>query len=75
MQLSYRFTVEFRDMLRGQPLAPDEVRKIPKMDDWYVALVGTELDPEECKEMFRVRIDDVPVIVYKCINNPQAGSA
>lgn len=75
MQLTPQFAVDLRDMFRKDPLAPDEVRKIPDMDDWFVTSAGTTLDPKECEELFRIKIDDVSVVVYKCLNNSQAGSA
>jgi hypothetical protein len=73
MQFTYQFAVYFRDMLRENPLAPNEVRKVPKMDDWFITSADTKLDSEEYKELFRIKIDDVSVVVYKLMMNKKFG--
>jgi len=62
--LSSQFALRIRDSIRKQPLKEKEIRRIEGLGELYVTLPETVLDKKIYTEMYRLRIDGVPVVLY-----------
>lgn len=62
--LSSQFALRVRDSIREQPLKEKEIRRIEGLGELYVTLPETVLDKKIYTEMYRLRIDGVPIVLY-----------
>ncbi|HEY0964277.1 MAG TPA: hypothetical protein VGE31_00595 [Candidatus Paceibacterota bacterium] len=67
MLLSSQHQERLRDALRETPLQAGEMRRVEWAGEQYIALADTlagRSDQAEFTELYRLRIDQIPCVVY-----------